>query len=127
MSTTQARQPAASPVYILRGHAAQIHALHIFANNLRLISADADGWIVVWDLVLKRPVAVWKAHDGAVLEVKGFSRGGVPLPIPVDLIFCRCMIDVEECWAVFACSATLAETAANGFLAGDTVIPDLGS
>ncbi|KAI9375800.1 WD40-repeat-containing domain protein [Aspergillus egyptiacus] len=72
--TTPAKPPA-TPTYILRGHAAPIHALQIFHNNLRLVSGDADGWIVVWDLVFKRPVAVWKAHEGAVLEVKGFTVG----------------------------------------------------
>ena len=69
------QQPPASPTYILRGHAAPIHALHLFANNLRLISGDAEGWIVIWDMVSKRPVASWKAHAGAVLEAKGFSQG----------------------------------------------------
>ncbi|KAL3473054.1 WD repeat protein [Aspergillus californicus] len=65
--------PPLTPTYILRGHAAPIHALQIFNDNLRLVSGDANGWIVVWDLVFKRPVAVWKAHEGAVLEVKGFT------------------------------------------------------
>ncbi|KAL3492798.1 WD40-repeat-containing domain protein [Aspergillus germanicus] len=68
--------PPATPTYILRGHATPIHALQIFNKNLRLVSGDADGWIVVWDLIFKRPVAVWKAHEGAVLEVKGFTLGG---------------------------------------------------
>ncbi|KAJ5327502.1 hypothetical protein N7541_009683 [Penicillium brevicompactum] len=68
-------QSPATPVYILRGHTAPIHALHIYNQNLRLISGDANGWIVVWDLVTKRPVASWKAHAGAVLEVKGFKLG----------------------------------------------------
>ncbi|KAL2862321.1 WD40 repeat domain-containing protein [Aspergillus lucknowensis] len=68
-------QPPATPTYVLRGHASPIHALQIFDNNLRLVSGDADGWIVVWDLIFKRPVAVWKAHEGAVLEVKGFTLG----------------------------------------------------
>ncbi|KAE8391981.1 Guanine nucleotide binding protein (G protein), beta polypeptide 1-like [Aspergillus alliaceus] len=70
--STQPRPPA-SPTYILRGHASPIHGLHIFSRNLRIISGDADGWIIVWDLVFKRPVAVWKAHEGAILEVKAFS------------------------------------------------------
>ncbi|KAF3384687.1 ASTRA-associated protein 1 [Penicillium rolfsii] len=69
----QVQQSPATPIYILRGHAAPIHALHIFNQNLRLVSADADGWIVIWNLVTKRPVTVWKAHAGAVLEVRGFS------------------------------------------------------
>ncbi|RDW70911.1 WD40 repeat domain-containing protein [Aspergillus mulundensis] len=74
--STSALHPPATPTFILRGHAAPIHALQIFSQNLRLVSGDADGWIVVWDLIFKRPVAVWKAHEGAVLEVKGFSLGG---------------------------------------------------
>ncbi|KAE8350418.1 WD repeat protein [Aspergillus coremiiformis] len=73
MSASPQLHPPASPTYILRGHAAPIHALHIFHQNLRIISGDAEGWTIVWDLVSKRPVAVWKAHHGAILEVKGFS------------------------------------------------------
>ncbi|OGM42076.1 WD repeat protein [Aspergillus bombycis] len=73
MSAPTQLQPPASPTYILRGHASPIHGLHIFHQNLRLLSGDADGWVIVWDLVFKRPVAVWKAHEGAILEVKGFS------------------------------------------------------
>lgn len=65
------RTPA--PVYILRGHASPIHALHIYSQNLRLVSGDANGWIVVWDLVTKRPVTSWKAHEGAILEARGFD------------------------------------------------------
>ncbi|KAJ5159876.1 uncharacterized protein N7482_006880 [Penicillium canariense] len=71
----QTQQSSATPVYILRGHAAPIHALNVFAQNLRLVSGDADGWVVIWDLVTKRPITVWKAHEGAVLEVKGFTVG----------------------------------------------------
>lgn len=74
--SAQSQQSAATPVYILRGHASPIHALDIFAKNMRLVSGDAEGWIVIWDLVTKRPVVTWKAHEGAVLEVKGFSVDG---------------------------------------------------
>lgn len=70
---SQGQLSAATPVYILRGHAAPIHALHIFSQNLRLVSGDAEGWVVIWDLVTKRPVTVWKAHEGAVLELKAFQ------------------------------------------------------
>lgn len=70
----QSQRPAA-PVYILRGHGSAIHALNICHQNLRLISGDANGWIIIWDLVTKRPVAAWKAHAGAVLEVRGFNIG----------------------------------------------------
>ncbi|KAJ5952363.1 uncharacterized protein N7479_010776 [Penicillium vulpinum] len=72
--TVQA-QSQATPIYILRGHASPIHALHIYSQNLRLVSGDANGWIVVWDLVTKRPVTAWKAHEGAILEARGFNIG----------------------------------------------------
>ncbi|KAF7596377.1 Guanine nucleotide binding protein (G protein), beta polypeptide 1-like [Aspergillus hancockii] len=73
MSASTQPRPPATPTYILRGHASPIHGLHIFHKNLRIISGDAEGWIIIWDLVFKRPVAVWKAHEGAVLEVKALS------------------------------------------------------
>ena len=62
--------PPATPTYILRGHASAIHALDFYLENSRLASGDADGWIVVWSLMTKRPVAAWKAHDGAILGVQ---------------------------------------------------------
>ena len=71
----QQNLPPATPRYILRGHSSAIQALHFFAANTRLISADADGWIVIWDVTTKRARAVWKAHEGAVLEVKGYRTG----------------------------------------------------
>jgi WD40 repeat protein len=75
-ATIAAAHPPATPRYILRGHASPIHALHFFAQNSLLISADADGWVIIWDVVTKRPRAVWKAHEGSVSEVKGFSLHG---------------------------------------------------
>ena len=61
--------PPATPAYILRGHSAQIHSLHFFRENLRLISGDADGWIIVWNMPIRRAVVVWKAHTSSVLGV----------------------------------------------------------
>lgn len=69
--------PSTAPKYILRGHGAAIHAVRLFAQNLRLVSGDADGWVVVWDMVTKRPTVSWKAHESAVLEVKGFQFGSL--------------------------------------------------
>lgn len=66
-------RPPATPAYIFRGHSSPIHAMGFYMNNLRLISGDADGWIVIWNVVTKRPVSVWKAHEGAILAVKGRS------------------------------------------------------
>lgn len=59
--------PPAQPNYILRGHSAQIHAVQFLRRNLRLLTGDAEGWVVLWDVPIKRPVAVWKAHTATVL------------------------------------------------------------
>jgi len=59
--------PPAQPAYILRGHSAQIHSTSFIRSNSRLVTGDAEGWIVLWSLASKRPVAVWKAHKGAIL------------------------------------------------------------
>lgn len=55
------------PAYILRGHGAQVHSTAFIRGNNRLVTGDAEGWIVVWSLEIKRPVAVWRAHEGAIL------------------------------------------------------------
>lgn len=78
MSTSQIQSsshPPAQPSYILRGHTAQIHAVLFLRQNLRLVTGDAEGWVVVWSLPVKRPVAVWKAHGGTVLGVGSWGEG----------------------------------------------------
>ncbi|KAL1597792.1 Astra associated protein 1 Asa1 [Paraconiothyrium brasiliense] len=60
------RDPA-QPTYIFRGHTAQIHSVGILRRNTCLLTGDADGWVVFWKLETKRPLAVWKAHDAAIL------------------------------------------------------------
>lgn len=65
--------PPAQPAFVLRGHSAQIHALHFTHGNTRLLTADAEGWTVSWNLALKRPVAVWKAHENAILGIGSWS------------------------------------------------------
>jgi WD40 repeat protein len=59
--------PPAQPAYILRGHAAQIHSTTFIRANSRLVTGDADGWIVLWSMATKRATAVWRAHEGAIL------------------------------------------------------------
>lgn len=59
--------PALQPAYVLRGHTAQIHAVHFLRGNLRLLSGDAEGWVVIWSVPLKRPAVVWRAHSGSVV------------------------------------------------------------
>ncbi|KAH7398413.1 WD40-repeat-containing domain protein [Pyrenochaeta sp. MPI-SDFR-AT-0127] len=59
--------PPAQPSYILRGHVAQIHSVLLVRQNSRLLTGDADGWVVYWKVETKRALAVWKAHDGPIL------------------------------------------------------------
>jgi WD40 repeat protein len=65
-----AERPPAQPVYILRGHSSQIHALHFYKNNLRLLTGDTDGWVVIWDMAIRRPIAVWRAHEKSILTLQ---------------------------------------------------------
>ncbi|RDI78259.1 hypothetical protein Vi05172_g11755 [Venturia inaequalis] len=60
-------RPPAQPLYILRGHKAQIHVVKFVRGNKRLLSGDADGFIIIWDIVSKRARVVWRAHGKAVL------------------------------------------------------------
>jgi WD40 repeat protein len=59
--------PPPQPSYIFRGHTSQIHSVQIVRQNTRLVTGDADGWVVCWKLESKRPVAVWRAHDASIL------------------------------------------------------------
>lgn len=59
--------PPAQPSYIFRGHSAAIHSVQIVRQNSRLITGDAEGWVVLWKLESKRPVAVWRAHEATIL------------------------------------------------------------
>ncbi|TVY25442.1 ASTRA-associated protein [Lachnellula hyalina] len=61
------------PAYILRGHSSQIHSTSFIRSNSRLVTGDTEGWIVVWSLAIKRPVAVWKAHEGSILGAKAWG------------------------------------------------------
>jgi ASTRA-associated protein 1 len=57
----------AQPAYVLRGHTAQIHAVHFLRDNLRLLTGDAEGWVVLWNVPIRRPAAVWRAHTDVIL------------------------------------------------------------
>lgn len=57
------------PRSVLRGHKAQVHAVTFLRSNERLLTGDADGFVVAWDLTIMRPRAVWQAHDNAILGI----------------------------------------------------------
>ncbi|KAM7222727.1 WD40-repeat-containing domain protein [Rhypophila decipiens] len=63
----------AQPKSILRGHKAQIHATAFIRRNERLVTGDADGFVVVWDLTIMRPRAVWRPHTNAILGISGWG------------------------------------------------------
>jgi WD40 repeat protein len=69
MSSSSISVPA-QPAYIFRGHTAQIHSLKFWRSNARLISGDAEGWVVVWDMMTRRARVVWKAHKSSVLAIE---------------------------------------------------------
>ncbi|CAI4213053.1 unnamed protein product [Parascedosporium putredinis] len=58
------------PKAILRGHNAQVHAATFIRDNERLVTADAEGYLIVWDLTIMRAKAVWRAHQKTVLGVQ---------------------------------------------------------
>ncbi|KAF3189479.1 ASTRA complex subunit [Orbilia oligospora] len=66
-----------APVYVIRGHPSPVHSLHFYRSNSRLVSADAEGWVVLWDIPIRRPVAVWRAHDSAVLGVADWDDSNI--------------------------------------------------
>ena len=68
--------PPAQPTYILRGHAAQIHSVHFLQQNSRILTGDAEGWVILWDIAIKRPLVVWKPHGGTVLELGSWGEDG---------------------------------------------------
>lgn len=70
------QHPPALPTYILRGHTAQIHSVHFLRSNTRILTGDADGWVVLWDIATKRAVGVWKAHKTTILGL-GSSEDGI--------------------------------------------------
>lgn len=67
------QQAAAQPKSILRGHLTQVHATTFLRQNQRLASGDADGFVILWDLTVMRPRAVWHAHNGAILGISGWG------------------------------------------------------
>ncbi|EJT78256.1 WD repeat-containing protein [Gaeumannomyces tritici R3-111a-1] len=64
----------AQPRAILRGHKAQVHAAVFIRGGDRLVTGDAEGFVVVWDLTIMRPRAVWKAHEDVLLGVREWGH-----------------------------------------------------
>lgn len=63
-----------SPKFILRGHKAAVHVTAFIRNNERLVTGDAEGYVVLWDLAVMRPKAVWRAHENSILGIRGWGH-----------------------------------------------------
>lgn len=61
------------PTTVLRGHKAPVHAAVFYRTNERLLTGDAEGYVVSWDLTTMRPRAVWQAHQNAILGLAGWG------------------------------------------------------
>ncbi|CAN8101894.1 unnamed protein product [Discula destructiva] len=72
-SVTRQEAIPPQPKSILRGHKAQVHAAAFLRSNERLLTGDADGFVVAWDLTIMRPRAVWQAHQNAILGIAGWG------------------------------------------------------
>jgi ASTRA-associated protein 1 len=73
MVQEQEELPPPQPQYVFRGHTASIHAVVFLRDNTRILTGDADGWVVLWSLTTKRPRAVWQAHQGPILRLAEWS------------------------------------------------------
>lgn len=87
--------PAAQPAYVLRGHSAQIHSVSFMRFNSRLVTGDADGWIVVWNLATKRPVAAWKAHEGTIMGVRSWGSDKLITLVTPFSLFLYAMLTLD--------------------------------
>lgn len=65
------------PRSVLRGHKAPVHAAVFLRSNERLLTGDADGFVVSWDLTIMRPCAVWQAHDNAILGIAAWGMRNI--------------------------------------------------
>lgn len=57
----------------LRGHKSPISCFCRHENDL--VSADREGYIILWNLATKRPSAVWKAHEGHIVTLRNTAMG----------------------------------------------------
>ncbi|KAK3906640.1 ASTRA-associated protein 1 [Staphylotrichum tortipilum] len=73
MAAAAADGRPAQPKAVLRGHKAQVHAAAFIRRNDRLVTGDADGFVIAWDLTIMRPRAVWQAHENAILGIAGWG------------------------------------------------------
>ncbi|KAF1846632.1 WD40 repeat-like protein [Cucurbitaria berberidis CBS 394.84] len=74
--------PPAQPSYILRGHASQIHSAQFVRQNSRLLTGDADGWVVYWKLETKRALALRAADEDTLSTILPTEQATEQRPKP---------------------------------------------
>lgn len=74
------------PSYVFRGHSAPIHAVHFLRSNSRLITGDAEGWVVLWNMVTRRPAAVWRPHTAAILGLGAWGDDKIITWVTINII-----------------------------------------
>lgn len=68
--------PAVAPGWAtLRAHKSTVRALGFTENGQYLISGDDEGFCVFWCLDTRRPLAIWQAHNNALLTTKFWDWG----------------------------------------------------
>ncbi|KAL1918090.1 uncharacterized protein VTP21DRAFT_3356 [Calcarisporiella thermophila] len=57
------------PSYVFRGHTSQVNTILFTNDNRNLISGDADGYIIVWNLKTRRPLHRFRGHEDSIIAV----------------------------------------------------------
>ncbi|KAJ2005877.1 Astra associated protein 1 Asa1 [Coemansia thaxteri] len=66
------------PDFVFRGHHAAVNSVCFFGDDRYLVSADQDGHLIVWNMMLKRQLAKQsEAHSAPILSVCGLGSNTV--------------------------------------------------
>ncbi|ANB14301.1 putative WD repeat-containing protein alr3466 [Sugiyamaella lignohabitans] len=57
----------------LRAHPAPVTAVQFHPTEPWLVSGDEAGWCFWWSISQRRPIAIWKPHEKAIVTVKWMS------------------------------------------------------
>lgn len=77
MSTDGKRSPPL-PLFTLRGHKASINAVVFLEGDIKLVSGDSEGSLIVWNVESRRiETSNRKAHERGVLSLQVMSDGKI--------------------------------------------------
>lgn len=55
-----------------------MRTLHVSRTGLQLVSGDDEGFVVLWSLETRRPLAIWQAHSNALLTTRFWQNSSAP-------------------------------------------------